>query len=329
MDTTPVKSSFLLWAPLRYLARGLGSLGARSLLAEDPEATQSAVRSQSAGRYAATTTAFYTRCAALGLAVDTRYFWYHTVNLGHGLVTPGMFDYRPHVKTYDLPADMTGLHVLDVGSATGYFAFEFELRGAAVTSVELPSLTVLDRFPGQSMEQVVQKLMRLLPPGSGADGDPSAQSLDAASLYTWLMEGPFRFCQQVRGSRVERCYSSIYELPKAQLPTTLYDLVFIGDVLLHTMDPLRALAAAASVCGDTLLIAQHLPAVLDPQPAMLYLGGAQFDEDQSQWWWPNRSWFEQVLRKLGFRTVEVVAHFESQFLPTGDCSHKTVVRAKR
>jgi len=35
---------------------------------------------------------------------------------------------------------MRGMRVLDVGSATGLLAFEFEKRGASVVSVELPSL---------------------------------------------------------------------------------------------------------------------------------------------------------------------------------------------
>ena len=47
------------------------------------------------------------------------YYWYHTVDLGNGLITPGMYDYRETIASFDFPADMRGMTVLDVGSATG------------------------------------------------------------------------------------------------------------------------------------------------------------------------------------------------------------------
>src|SRR5215218_3167860 len=63
------------------------------------------------------------------------YYWYHTVDLGGGVVTPGDYDFRDQLPAFGFPDDMTGMRVLDVGSATGYFAFEFARRGAEVVSV--------------------------------------------------------------------------------------------------------------------------------------------------------------------------------------------------
>ena len=67
---------------------------------------------------------------------------------------------RPNWPSFEFPDDMSGMDVLDIGSATGFFAFAFEKRGARVTSVELPSLSALDRFPGQSVEQSIEKIER-------------------------------------------------------------------------------------------------------------------------------------------------------------------------
>src|SRR4029453_10445970 len=72
------------------------------------------------------------------------FYWYHTIDLGDGLVTPGDYDFRDRMSEYPFPADMSGQTVLDVGSATGFFAFEFERRGADVVSVELPSIADWD-----------------------------------------------------------------------------------------------------------------------------------------------------------------------------------------
>ena len=44
-------------------------------------------------------------------------------------VTPGLYDYRATLDNFHFPENMEGMTVLDVGSATGFFAFEFERRG--------------------------------------------------------------------------------------------------------------------------------------------------------------------------------------------------------
>src|SRR5437899_3009888 len=101
---------------------------------------------------------FEAGAVSAGLADASRYYWYHTVDVGGGLVTPGSYDYRETIGQFGFPENMSGMTVLDVGSATGFFAFEFERRGARVVSVELPSLRDLDRFPGQDVENSLRKI---------------------------------------------------------------------------------------------------------------------------------------------------------------------------
>src|ERR1700744_4811090 len=108
---------------------------------------------------------FAERAEQLGFHDVSRYYWYHTIDLGDGLITPGMYDYRETLPAFDFPVDMRGMTVLDVGSATGFFAFEFERRGARVVSLELPSLVNLDRFPGQDVEGSLSKIERMIFPG--------------------------------------------------------------------------------------------------------------------------------------------------------------------
>src|SRR4051794_11145058 len=91
-------------------------------------------------QYAADVAAFNTRLRAMGVADIDRYYWYHAVDLPDGITTPGMYDYRGKLDAFQLPERMDGMSVLDVGSASGFWAFEFERRGAQVTSVDLPSL---------------------------------------------------------------------------------------------------------------------------------------------------------------------------------------------
>src|SRR5579862_369704 len=138
---------------------------------------------------------FTERAEQLGLANADRYYWYHTVDLGDGLVTPGMYDYRETIASFQFPGDMRGMTVLDVGSATGFFAFEFERRGARVVSVELPSLRDLDRFPGQHVEGSLYKIERMIFPDCGGESQPRPGHSER-DLFWYLLEGPFRFCRE-------------------------------------------------------------------------------------------------------------------------------------
>ena len=58
--------------------------------------------------------------------------WYQSIELGEGLITPGETGEatRHKLEMMDLPSDMSGMSVLDIGCNEGFFAFEAERRGA-------------------------------------------------------------------------------------------------------------------------------------------------------------------------------------------------------
>jgi tRNA (mo5U34)-methyltransferase len=259
----------------------------------------------------------------MGVALPRDLFWYHSIELGGGLVTPGVYDLRDKWHHYHFPADFQGQRMLDIGAATGFFSFRFAQSGAEVVATELGDIGGLDRFPGQDLEIVAQKAAKY---AQGYVLEPPAV-WDAHTLHHLMLEGPFFYCQQVLGLTLERVFSRIYDLS----PDTVgrFDWVFIGDVLLHTLRPLEALSAAASVCEGTLVIAQELTALGGDTPLLVYTGGSELDDDESAWWMPNLAWMKQLLHKLGFRTVEVKAVFEDVYLPVGQVLTRTVIHAKR
>lgn len=57
--------------------------------------------------------------------------WYHTIDLGHGIRTPGVDDSAQRLARVQLPRSLEGLSVLDIGAWDGFFSFECERRGAA------------------------------------------------------------------------------------------------------------------------------------------------------------------------------------------------------
>lgn len=55
--------------------------------------------------------------------------WFHTIDLGDGVLTPGQKDTPTEVTHMRLP-DLSGRSVLDIGAYDGFYSFEAERRGA-------------------------------------------------------------------------------------------------------------------------------------------------------------------------------------------------------
>jgi tRNA (mo5U34)-methyltransferase len=57
--------------------------------------------------------------------------WFHTIDLGDGIVTPGCDNSPAKIAYLGLPERLDGMSVLDIGAYDGFFSFECERRGAA------------------------------------------------------------------------------------------------------------------------------------------------------------------------------------------------------
>jgi tRNA (mo5U34)-methyltransferase len=62
--------------------------------------------------------------------------WYHRIEVRPGMITPGTNDSPHNLQMLDLPADCSGMRVLDLGARDGFFSFELERRGADVLAVD-------------------------------------------------------------------------------------------------------------------------------------------------------------------------------------------------
>ncbi|HEY1189837.1 MAG TPA: hypothetical protein VGE74_19465 [Gemmata sp.] len=232
--------------------------------------------------------------ARAGAGVDD-YYWYHTVDLGNGLVTPGDYDFRDQVSAFGSPADMTGMRVLDVGSATGFFAFEFERRGAQVTSVELPSLAAWDMV-GAERADVLRRLQ------------VAHRAATPEEAYTKHLDGPFRFCHERLRSRVARCYSSVYDLTRAKLGGEPFDLVYAGDILMHLFSPFLALDVLSGLTRGSLFLTIEVPFPGPADQAWIAFRG-HLSDDGRTWWMPSRECATQMLHRLGFGSVAVAGSY--------------------
>ena len=218
----------------------------------------------------------------LRAAVDAQ-TWYHTMELAPGIVTPGRYDLRSLLHCYALPERLDGRTALDVGTGSGFFAFELERRGAArVVATELPDWHAIDKGAGE---------------GRSTDWTPGE--------WRRYLDEPFALARRARRSRVELIRTSVYDVSPESLGGT-FDLVLCASVLVHVSDPARALAALRSVTGERAIIATSIDPDESPVPRAHFLGGP----GQLAWWAPNRACLELLVRTAGFSHVEWASTFE-------------------
>jgi tRNA (mo5U34)-methyltransferase len=208
-----------------------------------------------------------------------RYRWYHSIELAPGIVTEGMFDHRPVLRSYMLPADLSGRRCLDVGTMDGFWAFEMERRGAAeVVASDVGAVEDLD-WPPRWRQRI----------------EPTLDETKAERFS--LARGALR-------SNVRWVECSVYDLDKS---LGEFDLVFCGDLLVHLKDPITALQRIHSVCRGSAI-------VCNPVKRFLFGGRrplAQFDGiDEFQWWLLSEASIERIMLAVGFAQVEVGRRFE-------------------
>lgn len=66
--------------------------------------------------------------------------FYHTIELPNGEIIPGLLPVdrlRNRLAQYEIPADLSGKRVLDIGAWDGFYTFEMERRGAHVVALDL------------------------------------------------------------------------------------------------------------------------------------------------------------------------------------------------
>jgi tRNA (mo5U34)-methyltransferase len=214
--------------------------------------------------------------ASPSLSVALERDWYHTIELAPGVVTPGWFDTRSVIEKLPFPTSLTGKRCLDVATFDGFWAFEMERRGAA----ETVAIDVLDPmrwdWPVNSDSAVVAAIGQRQP-GSG-----------------------FEIARDALGSSVERIEMSVYDLDPAEVGT--FDFVYVGSLLIHLRDPVRALERVRSVCAGTLLLVDNVDLALTLRSRRRPV--AALDGVGRPWWWKlNLAALQRVVEVAGFRLL--------------------------
>jgi tRNA (mo5U34)-methyltransferase len=198
-------------------------------------------------------------------------FWYHTIELPGGVTTAGMFDHRALVPHYGIPDDLIGKRVLDIGAWDGFWAFEFERRGAEVVALDIEKMGDTDLPAGQR------------------------EVLDRSGFDYRFGDG-FDLAREALGSGVTKVTGNIYELDPQVLGT--FDIVHAGDVLLHLESPTVALRQVLRVTrGQAMLVLTYDPKLKGK--VVEYRGGW----GNATWWIPSLDAAAQIVLDAGFADI--------------------------
>jgi glycosyltransferase involved in cell wall biosynthesis/SAM-dependent methyltransferase len=231
-------------------------------------------------------------------AVDAVPYWRHSIDLGHGVVTPGEkggdASFMAHeLRALRLPEDLEGRTVLDIGAWDGFYSFEAERRGAA-------RVVALDHYAWEIDRQ---------------DGD-------ARHPATLPGKAGFDLAHRALHSRVEPLVADFMEVDVESLGR--FDLVLFLGVIYHVEDPVGAMRRVAALTGD-LAVIETAAIVLEGEedrPVWQFCRADEFDGDPTTWWVPNLRAVHDLCQAAGFSRTETVAG-----PPPGPGPYRAIVHA--
>jgi tRNA (mo5U34)-methyltransferase len=198
------------------------------------------------------------------------YYWWHSIDLGNGIVTPGhktlAIEAAESAAFFDR-VDLRKRSVLDIGAWNGFYSFEAKRRGAA----------------------------RVLATDSVCWTDSKLRGREG-----------FELARQALKTDVEALEIDVSDISPDT--TGSFDVVLFLGVFYHRYDPIEALACAASVTKQLLIVESHIDLNTLDRPAMVFYPGNELLNDPTNWWGPNLLLFEELLLGHGFSEIEIAFH---------------------
>jgi tRNA (mo5U34)-methyltransferase len=236
---------------------------------------------------------------SLQAAADSVGFWWHSIDLGQGVVTPGAKKravIERELQSLRLPG-LSGKSVLDIGAYDGYYSFAAERLGAArvvaldhfVWAMDLPKANAYWR---ECKERGVAPEPVQGTPLWQPDRLPGKRGFDTA--------------HRALRSRVEVVVDDFMTMDVGTLGR--FDVTLFMGVLYHMEDPLGSLKRLAAVTGEMAVIETHAVALPGYEHLELceFYSSSQLNGDTTNWWGPNLKALQGMCKAAGFSRAEVV-----------------------
>jgi tRNA (mo5U34)-methyltransferase len=196
--------------------------------------------------------------------------WHHSIDLGGGVITPGGKS-------------------LAICNAEANLIFD---------RVNLSGRTVLDIGAWNGVftfEAKRRGAARVLATDSYCWSHPQVRGRET-----------FEIARSALGAQVEAREIDVADLS----PETVgeFDIVLYLGVFYHRYDAIEALAKAARLAKDALIVETHLELREIDVPAMAFFPGSELADDPTNWWGPNEHCIKALLLGHGFKVIEMTAH---------------------
>jgi tRNA (mo5U34)-methyltransferase len=194
--------------------------------------------------------------------------WHHTIELPDGQTIGWGKSIDLMKQQFEMtfgPLDLAGKSVLDIGTWSGAFAVEAARRGAT-------RVLGLDHVVWQPPFQYGREAFDFVVGTSGFEIDAVDLDLDASPL-------------------------SLSHLGN-------FDVVLFLGVFYHLKDPIAALKEISKITRECVVIETYWESDLPAQPpAMIFYPGSELANDRTNWWGPNISCVEALLKTFDFPRV--------------------------
>lgn len=225
-------------------------------------------------------------------------FWWHSIDLGNGVVTPGAKSsdwLEAELGRLEL-GDLHGKTVLDIGAYDGYYSFAAERLGAErvvaldhyVWSADMPGYM---RYRDERMAAgLTVEPVEAMPEFWRPDELPGRR--------------PFDLAHEALGSQVEVVIGDLLDYDLSKLGD--FDVVMYLGVLYHVRHPLLALEKVAAVTRGTAYIetqAEVFPGA-EGTPMCRFIESDELNHDPSNWWTFNEAALLSMCRAAGFARAE-------------------------
>jgi len=217
--------------------------------------------------------------------------WYHTLDLGHGVVTDGFC--TSYLGEDELP-DFEGKTVLDIGAWDGYYSFLAERRGAS-------RVVALDHYAwGVDFAKRNPYWVECFEKGVLPD-----HSLDTTEFWSPDLPGRrgFEIAHDAYNSSVEAVVGNFATVDPPSLGT--FDVVLFLGVLYHPKEPLTALEAVRRLTRGVAVIeteAVRLPG-MSGWSGLEFTAGCYRGYDYSNWFAPTMEALYELCRAAGFSKI--------------------------
>jgi tRNA (mo5U34)-methyltransferase len=244
-------------------------------------------------------------------------FWWHSIDLGGGIVTPG---HKPasimeqEVEALRLP-DLHGKTVLDVGAWDGYFSFAAERLGAR-------RVVALDYYTWATDPAAIVWSGSKSPKRSSP-----RRSWDPVNLPG---KRGFDLARDALGSNVESVFGDLLTLDVATLGQ--FDVVLFLGVLYHTRYPGEMLERVAALTRETMILETESFTLAGYESLALgeFFETNELADNDSNWWSFTEPAIAGMCRSSGFATVDFVAPYH-RFPPaeSGLTRHRALAHATK